>query len=136
MTDEGPTANSEWMARLRAEGISKKQRATKAPEPPPVPLVPLSSRLIWVASAFISLSRTRVVLETGPQPINFSDMKAYCELEGIFLEEDLRDLVYYITEMDIVYLKHTHLKIQTGREKAAEEAKRKQERAQSARRNR
>jgi uncharacterized protein YneR len=63
-------------------------------------------------------------------------MKAYCELEGIFLEEDLRDLVYYITEMDIVYLKHTHLKIQTGREKAAEEAKRKQERAQSARRNR
>jgi hypothetical protein len=90
--------------------------------------VQVPDRLLWVVEAFNALSRTRLVNEAGPQPMAFSDIKAYCDLSGIFVEGSKRDLVFFLTEMDILYLKHMHAKIQKSREEQQRKAERDAER--------
>lgn len=87
------------------------------------PVYPLSARLLWVQHAFCSLSRCRTVNETGPQPMTFTDILAYCELQGIFDEESRQDLIFFLTELDIRYLKHSHEQIRKSREDAERKAK-------------
>lgn len=75
-------------------------------------------------SAFCALSRCRSVNETGPQPMTFTEILAYCELIGILSEEDRQDLLYFLQELDVRYLKHAHETISKGREEAERKARR------------
>lgn len=61
--------------------------------------------------------------EAGPMPISFADVKAFADLTGLIAEEDKRDLVFFMSEMDTVYLKRTHARIAKGREDAERKAK-------------
>jgi len=52
-----------------------------------------------------------------------ADVKAFADLTGLIAEEDKRDLVFFMSEMDTVYLKRTHARIAKGREDAERKAK-------------
>jgi len=125
-SEEGATSKDAWLKQLEAEGIKKK--SVRPVKEKAEVTVEVPARLLWVTSAFVALSRTRLVVETGPQPMTFSDILAYCELMQIIDEEDRRDLVYFLTELDIIYLRHSHAKIEQGREKAEREARQKADR--------
>lgn len=84
--------------------------------------------------AFNALSRARVANETGPQPITFGEIKAYCDLKDIYDEESRSDLVFFLTEMDIIYLKRTHERIMKSREAEKQKAEREAERKRRNRR--
>jgi hypothetical protein len=131
----GHSSKKEWLAQLEAEGFKKKAPTKPAHNEEAVgPSVALPARLLWVTSAFVSLSRARIVNETGPQPMNISDIRSYCELTGIFNEEDRRDLLHFLTEMDIIYLRHAHSKIEKGREEAKRKAQAETDRKRRGRR--
>lgn len=83
----------------------------------------LPAYLYWIWESFAILSRTRLVNEAGPQPITVQELHAYCLLEGRYDEEQRRELLHHITLLDIEWLRVTHAKIATNREKAREEAK-------------
>lgn len=58
--------------------------------------------ILWVWEAYGILDKGRQWGYNGPQPIQISEMEAYCRLLRI---EDRSDLVRYIQLMDGVYLK-------------------------------
>lgn len=60
--------------------------------------------------------------------MTFAEILAYCELMGVIVEEERRDLIHFLTELDIVYLRHMHEKIEKGREDAARKAREEAER--------
>lgn len=130
----GRSSKGEWLAQLEAEGIKKAPTKTPHNEEASGPSYALPARLLWVTGAFVSLSRTRVVNETGPQPMNISDIRSYCELVGIFNEEDRRDLLHFLTELDIVYLRHSHAKIEKNREDSRRKAQAEADRKRRGRR--
>lgn len=84
----------------------------------------LPPHLHWVWDAFAVLSRTRVVNQSGPQPIRIADLEAYSRLATLPFEWQRDDLLYHVTVLDIEWLKISYSKI----EKAHEEAKKKAER--------
>lgn len=90
----------------------------------PDPTQALPERLYWLQHAMCVLSRTRLCNETGPQPILPTEMLAYCEMQGIAEEGDRQDLLFFLNELDVIYLKHTHEQIRKAREKEIEKAKR------------
>ena len=76
----------------------------------------LPDHLTWVWDAFAILSRTRMVNQTGPQPITILELDSYCGLEGIWSEEERRTLLHHITLLDIEWLKVSHANIAKARE--------------------
>lgn len=60
---------------------------------------------MWLWEAFTSLSRKRVITESGPQPIPVSEIRAYAEYFTIPL--GLRgELFYIVGVLDEVFLEH------------------------------
>lgn len=102
--------HSNWVRTL------KKAKGLQIEEPKEEPF---PQNLLWVWDAFCILSRCRLTNQTGPQPIQVSEVDAYCDLTGIEHPNDLDDLLFFVTELDIVWLKRTHAKIAREREKAA-----------------
>lgn len=85
----------------------------------------LPSHLFWIWEAFALLSRTRVVNQTGPQPILTSELLAYCQMERIVSEADRKDLLFHINNLDLVWLKDAHAKIEKRQEEAKKESEKK-----------
>jgi hypothetical protein len=54
-----------------------------------------------------------------------ADVFGYCALVGLHDPEDRADLLFFITSLDIEYLKQTHERINQEREKAKRDAERK-----------
>ena len=81
-------------------------------------------RIGWVWEAFCALSRCRLTNQTGPQPIQMSEVAAYCGLASIERPDDIDDILFFVTELDLVWCKHTHEKIVREREKQARKNKR------------
>jgi hypothetical protein len=123
------------LKQLRAEGQIKSRPAAEpeaddeADLSPPIP-----TRLLWIQQAFCALSRCRTVNEVGPQPITYADVAAYCAIAGIRDEDSRRDLQYFLTELDIRYLKITFENIKKARETADRKAKQEAERNKVRRR--
>jgi len=82
----------------------------------------LPAHLLWIWQAFAILSRTRVVNQTGPQPITLQELDAYCSLEQITTEWERRELINLITVLDIEWLKVSHAAINKSREDAKKQA--------------
>ena len=109
---------------------SARRRGLPAPEIEDEPIEEettdsLSPHLFWIWEAFATLSRTRVVNQAGPQPILPSEVLAYCQLLRIRSEQDHRDLLFHITDLDIVWLKDQFEKMEKQREAAKKEAEKK-----------
>lgn len=106
----------------------RKRRGLSDPEPTEAEpeddetTVGLPAHLLWIWESFAILSRTRLVNETGPQPITVLELSAFCSLEGYWSEEERRDLLHHITILDIEWLKVTHANISKAREEAKEKA--------------
>lgn len=81
----------------------------------------LPSYLHWIWQAFAVLSRTRVVNQTGPQPITLLELDAYCSFEGIFDESERRELLHHVTLLDIEWLRDAHGKINAKHEEMKKE---------------
>lgn len=104
----GRRKHADWLKKLKAErGESVEEPEQHLPE-----------HLLWIWEAFAALSRTRENNQTGPQPITFGEVAAYCALNSISSHDDIDDLLFFITELDIVWLKKTHAKIEVEMEKA------------------
>lgn len=96
----------------------------------------LPPHLYWIWEAFTLLSRTRVVNQTGPQPIIPSEILAHCEIIGIHEWESLRNELYYLVNaLDTEWMKRSHAQIHKSREDAKKEAE-KQSRNKRGRRGR
>lgn len=93
----------------------------------------MPEHLAWITEAFSTLSRCRLVNESGPQPILVTEVLAYCTLMHCWREEDRTDLLFFVTKLDIVYLQRTYERIRRDQDDA--ERKRKAE-ADRNRRNR
>lgn len=95
----------------------------------------LPTHLHWIWEAFTSLSRTRIVNQTGPQPITPENVLAYCTLTGLDTWESLRvDLFFHITVLDIEWMKKSHASIHKSREDAKKEAEQKARKPRGRRR--
>lgn len=87
---------------------------------PPMDFLP--EHLLWIWEAFSILSRTRMVNQTGPQPITILELDSYCGLEGIWTEDERRTLLHHITLLDIEWLKVSHANIEKAREEERKKA--------------
>lgn len=85
-------------------------------------IVGLPAHLLWIWESFAILSRTRLVNETGPQPITVLELDSYCSLEGFWSEWERRELLHHITLLDIEWLKVTHANLNKSREDARKKA--------------
>lgn len=85
----------------------------------------LAPHLFWVWQAFTVLSRNRLVNQAGPQPIPLTEVSSYCFLEGIIDEEDRRDLLHFVTILDVEWCKVTYDRISKRREIEKKEAEKK-----------
>lgn len=110
----GAKKHSDFVAKVRAEkGLPPLQRDNATP---------LRETLHWVWDAFTSLSRSRLVNEAGPQPITIGDMAAYFAFAEPPTEMDKLDFLFFIEELDIVYCREMHRRIEEERKKAEREA--------------
>lgn len=96
----------------------------------------LPSHLFWIWEAFATLSRTRVVNQTGPQPILPSEILSYCQLLRITDEFEHRDLLFHITDLDILWLKDQFAKMEKSRTEAKKEAEKNAKKPRGRRRGR
>jgi hypothetical protein len=94
----------------------------------------LPDHLLWIWDAFAILSRTRLVNQTGPQPITLLELDTYCSLEGIWEEDERRTLLHHITLLDIEWLKVSHSNIAKAREEEKQKAERESKKANKGRR--
>lgn len=60
--------------------------------------------LIEVYSGFCFLSQGRRMGFSSPDPIQLTEVLAYCEFLGIRDEDDLEEFVWYVRQMDVEYL--------------------------------
>lgn len=64
--------------------------------------------LEWIWKAFTSLSTTRVVNESGPQRIRYSDLLSYLELTGRIDQDDKQKAMRLIPPLDEYYVNYIH----------------------------
>ena len=75
-------------------------------------------------TAFQTLSRRRLINESGPQPIQVSELVAYADLMHITDLDDREDLLRLVGSMDQVFLEDSYKKRSATQKKEALKAKR------------
>lgn len=70
---------------------------------------PLHPLILWVWEAFSVLDKGRQWGNSGPQPIQISELESYCRMNNI---ADHSDLVRYIQKMDGEYLRDYREKLE------------------------
>ncbi|MBS3648868.1 hypothetical protein KEU06_09640 [Pseudaminobacter sp. 19-2017] len=75
---------------------------------------------IW--TAFTVLSRSRNVNQIGPQPIQIGEVRHYCDLDGVIDEEDRRELLFHVMELDAEWMTRKYAEIETERDKLKKQA--------------
>ena len=76
------------------------ERKTGRPDPRLDKMPDINDEVGWIWKGFWKLHQTRGG-GFGPQPLQYSDIKAFCDLFNI---EDRQLFTMYITELDLVYI--------------------------------
>lgn len=59
--------------------------------------------LRWIWEGFMSISASRQIGMSAPQPILLSEILAYCEYTGIFDSCEREELLNHVQKLDIVF---------------------------------
>ena len=78
---------------------------------------------MWIWRAFEFIHRSRVVGYGGPLPITPSEILAYCELAGIYGDEERDDLIEMIPHLDNHWLEAHYKKAEKERKKLQQKSK-------------
>jgi hypothetical protein len=68
-----------------------------------IPQIPETLRWAWMA--FQELSRRRSFGGLGVNPISYQEISAYCTLRKLRHDDDIADLVFFVSELDDEYMK-------------------------------
>lgn len=88
----------------------------------------------WVWQAFEVLSSRRIESESGPQPIQVSEIAAYVEYVGVADEADKEDLLFLIVKLDSLMCDYIKTERARARKKAEAQAAAKVKRGKGRRR--
>lgn len=134
---EKAVKNRRFVAEMKAK--LARQRGLPPPEEEELPeefetADDLPSHLHWIWQAFAVLSRTRLVNQTGPQPITLLELASYCSFESIYDESERRELLHHVTLLDIEWLRDSHAKINAKHEEHKKEMEKKSKQRNRGRR--
>lgn len=109
----------EWVAKLKAEGLTKKKPTGESEETSALKVLPQGA---WLWMMFVYLNAHRQQGPNGPQPIMISDMWAYAQIEELDGGE-CRWALEVMSELDRVFLEETYKKIEEANKKRATKGK-------------
>lgn len=104
------------MKKLKASG-------THVPSLDAVPVLDPNVGIFW--RAWEVLTKKRLINQSGPQPIMIAEVLAYANLARIEDPDDREDLMYFIGELDSIWLSHEYARRAAEERKAAQKARRK-----------
>lgn len=88
----------------------------------------------WAWKAFQALSARRLIMDSGPQPIQVSEIATYAAFHGITDATDMDDLFYYLSVLDREWLDFVHGERNKAARKAKQEADSRARQARARRR--